>query len=186
MGGSNGQQMPEIWTGAGNAGSSIGASESINFPIPNSQFGGIVGSASNAIGRTGDTVQNFFAGELGTGAQPRPDYKPDMTSSEQKQQQQYQQQQQLKDLLNNAGKTTQPTSSPYDRAAKSQSDSASAWTAMQRSSGDGTGSLAFSPMGGYNVPSSGAEKVSQGWADAAKTIGSSAIAGMGKPSNKVG
>jgi hypothetical protein len=181
MGGSNGQQMPQPWTGAGNAGSSIGASESINFPIPNSQFGGIVGSASNAIGRTGDTMQNFFAGELGTGAQPRPDYKPDMTSAEQKQQQQQQQQQQLKDLLSNIGKT-----SPYDRAAKSQSDSASAWTAMQRSSGDGTGSLGFSPMGGYSIPASGDEKVSQALAGAVSTIGTSAIGGIGKLANKVG
>jgi hypothetical protein len=176
MGGSNGQKMPELWTGAANAG------ESINFPIPNSQFGGIVGSASNAIGRTGDTMQNFFAGELGTGAQPRPDYKPDMTSAEQKQQQQQQQQQQLKDLLSNIGKT-----SPYDRAAKSQSDSASAWTAMQRSSGDGTGSLGgFSPMGGYSIPAAGEEKVSQALAGAVSTIGTSAIGGIGKLANKVG
>jgi hypothetical protein len=175
MGGSNGQQMPEIWTGAGNA-----------AEVPNSQFGGIVGSASNAIGRTGDTMQNFFAGELGTGAQPRPDYKPDMTSAEQKQQQQQQQQQQLKDLLSNAGKTTQTTSSPYDRAAKSQSDSASAWTAMQRSSGDGTGSLGFSPMGGYSIPPSGAEKVAQGWEDAAKTILTPTMAIIGKLANKTG
>jgi hypothetical protein len=57
---------------------------------------------------------------------------------------------------------------------------------MQRSSGDGTGSLGFSPMGGYSIPSSGAEKVSQGWADAAKTIGSSAIGGIGKLANKTG
>jgi hypothetical protein len=103
-----------------------------------------------------------------------------------KQQQQQQQQQQLKDLLSNAGKTTQATSSPYDRAAKSQSDSASAWTAMQRSSGDGTGSLEFSPIGDYSIPSSGAEKVAQGWEDAAKTIGSSAIGGMSKFTNKIG
>jgi hypothetical protein len=181
MGGSNGQKMPELWTGAANAG------ESINFPIPNSQFGGIVGSASNAIGRTGDTMQNFFAGELGTGAQPRPDYKPDMTSAEQKQQQQQQQQQQLKDLLSNAGKTSQTTSSPYDRAAKSQSDSASAWTAMQRSSGDGTGSLGgFSPMGGYSIPPSGAEKVAQGWEDAAKTILTPTMGIISKLANKTG
>jgi len=129
----------------------------------------------NAIGE-----QQYAAGTVPKAIQATPE------ESEMFKQQQYQQQQQLKDLLSNIGKTSQTTSSPYDRAAKSQSDSASAWTAMQRSSGDGTGSLAFSPMGGYSIPSSGAEKVSQGWADAAKTIGSSAIAGMGKPSNKVG
>jgi len=180
MGGSNGQQMPQPWTGAGNAGSSIGASESINFPIPNSQFGGIVGSASNALGRTGDTIQNFFAGELGTGAQPRPDYKPDTTSPEQKQQQN----QYMKDLLSKAGQTA---SSPYDRAAKSQSDSASAWSAMQRGSGDGSGSLGFSSMGGYSVPESGEEKVSQGWADAFKSVGTAALGAYGqKSANKTG
>ena len=110
------------------------------------------------------------------------------TPAESKAFRQDQQQQQLKDLLSNTlGKVAQTTaSSPYDRAAKSQSDSASAWTAMQRSSGDGTGSLAFSPMGGYSIPSSGAEKVAQGWEDAAKTIGSSAIGGMSKFTNKIG
>jgi hypothetical protein len=180
MGGSNGQQMPQIWTGAGNAGSSIGASESINFPIPNSQFGGIVGSASNAIGRTGDTIQNFFAGELGTGAQPRPDYKPDMTSPEQKQQQN----QYMKDLLSKAG---QAASSPYDRAAKSQSDSASAWSAMQRGSGDGSGSLGFSAMGAYSTPETGEEKVSQGWANAMQSLVTSAAGAAGqKFANKTG
>lgn len=177
MGGSNGQQMPQIWTGAGNAGSSIGLSST---PVPDSQFGGLLGSASNAIGRTGDTMQNFFAGKLGTGAQPRPDYKPDTTSPEQKQQQN----QYMKDLLSKAGQTA---SSPYDRAAKSQSDSASAWSAMQRGSGNGSGSLDFSSMGGYSVPESGEEKVSQGWADAFKSVGTSALGAYGqKFANKTG
>jgi hypothetical protein len=170
MGGSNGQQMPQIWTGAGNAGSSIGSSST---PVANSQFGGLLGSASNALGRTGDTMQNFFSGKLGTGAQPRPDYKPDMTSPEQKQQQN----QYMKDLLSKAGQTA---STPYDRAAKSQSDSASAWSAMQRGSGDGSGSLGFSSMGGYDVPEAGDEKVSQGWADAFKSVGTAAIGAYAK------
>jgi hypothetical protein len=145
-------------------------------PVPNSQFGGLLGSASNAIGRTGDTMQNLFSGKLGTGAQPRPDYKPDTTSAEQKQQQN----QYMKDLLSKAGQTA---SSPYDRAAKSQSDSASAWSAMQRGSGDGSGSLGFSSMGGYSVPESGEEKVSQGWANAFQSIGTSALGAYG---NKFG
>jgi hypothetical protein len=164
MGGSSGQQMPQIWTGASNAANATGASST---PVPNSQFGGIVGSASNALGRTGDTMQNFFAGKLGTGAQPRPDYNP---------QKQQQQNQNMKDLLGGAlGKSA----SPYDRAAKSQSDSASAWSAMQRGSGDGSGSLSFSSMGGYDVPETGEEKVSQGWANAFQSIGTAAIGGMG-------
>ena len=109
--------------------------------VPNSQFGGLLGSASNAIGRTGDTMQNLFSGKLGTGAQPRPDYNP-----------QKQQQNQIGDALKDAiGKVGQAASSPYDRAAKSQSDSASAWSAMQRGSGDGSGSLGFSSMGAYSV-----------------------------------
>ena len=151
-------------------------------PVANSQYGGIVGSASNALGRTGDTMQNFFAGKLGTGAQPRPDYKPDMTSSEQKQQQN----QYMKDLLSKVGQTA---SSPYDRAAKSQSDSASAWSAMQRGSADGSGSLDFSSMGAYSVPETGEEKVSQGWADAFKSIGTSALGAYGNKlggANKIG
>jgi hypothetical protein len=176
MGGSSGQKMPELWTGAANAG------ESINFPIPNSQFGGIVGSASNAIGRTGDTMQNFFAGKLGTGAQPRPDYKPDMTSPEQKQQQN----QYMKDLLSKVGQTA---SSPYDRAAKSQSDSASAWSAMQRGSADGSGSLDFSSMGAYSVPETGEEKVTQAWGDAIKSVLTSSAGAYGSKfggANKIG
>ena len=179
MGGSNGQQMPEIWTGAGNAGSSIGASST---PVPDSQFGGIVGSASNALGRTGDTMQNFFSGKLGTGAQPRPDYKPDMTSPEQKQQQD----QYMKDLLS---KAVQTASSPYDRAAKSQSDSASAWSAMQRGSGGGSGSLDFSSMGSYSVPETGEEKVTQAWGDAVKSVLTSSAGAYGSKfggANKIG
>ena len=151
-------------------------------PVANSQYGGIVGSASNALGRTGDTMQNFFAGKLGTGSQPRPDYKPDMTSPEQKQQQN----QYMKDLLSKVGQTA---SSPYDRAAKSQSDSASAWSAMQRGSSDGSGSLDFSSMGAYSVPETGEEKVSQGWADAFKSIGTSALGAYGNKlggANKIG
>jgi len=177
MGGSNGQQMPQIWTGASNAANATGASST---PVANSQYGGIVGSASNALGRTGDTMQNFFAGKLGTGAQPRPDYKPDMTSPEQKQQQN----QYMKDLLSKAG---QAASSPYDRAAKSQSDSASAWSAMQRGSGDGSGSLGFSSMGAYSAPETGEEKVSQGWANAMQSLVTSAAGAAGqKFANKTG
>ena len=164
----------------------MGGSQSANAtgasstPVPNSQFGGLLGSASNAIGRSGDTMQNLFSGKLGTGAQPRPDYKPDTTSPEQKQQQN----QYMKDLLSKAGQTA---SSPYDRAAKSQSDSASAWSAMQRGSGNGSGSLDFSSMGGYSVPESGEEKVSQGWADAFKSVGTSALGAYGqKFANKTG
>ena len=140
-------------------------------PVANSQYGGIVGSASNALGRTGDTMQNFFAGKLGTGSQPRPDYNP---------QKQQQQNQNMKDLLGGLlGKVGQ-TASPYDRAAKSQSDSASAWSAMQRGSADGSGSLDFSSMGAYSVPETGEEKVSQGWADAFKSIGTAAIGAYGQ------
>jgi hypothetical protein len=137
-------------------------------PVPNSQFGGLLGSASNAIGRTGDTMQNLFSGKLGTGAQPRPDYNP-------------QKQNQIGDAFKDAfGKVGQAISSPYDRAAKSQSDSASAWSAMQRGSGgDGSGSLGFSSMGAYDVPASGEEKVSQGWADAFKSVGTAAMGAMG-------
>ena len=139
-------------------------------PVPNSQFGGLLGSASNAIGRTGDTMQNLFSGKLGTGAQPRPDYNP-----------QKQQQNQIGDALKDAiGKVGQAASSPYDRAAKSQSDSASAWSAMQRGSGDGSGSLGFSSMGAYSVPETGEEKVSQGWADAFKSVGTAAIGAYGQ------
>ena len=138
-------------------------------PVPNSQFGGLLGSASNAIGRTGDTMQNFFAGKLGTGAQPRPDYNP-----------QKQQQNQMGDAFKNAfGKIGEAAASPYERAAKSRSDSASAWSAMQRGSNDGSGSLSFSSMGGYDVPESGDEKVSQGWADAFKSVGTAAFGAMG-------
>jgi len=110
------------------------------------------------------------------------------TPAESKAFRQDQQQQQLKDLLSNTlGKVAQTTaSSPYDRAAKSQSDSASAWTAMQREAGDGTGSLEFSSVGGYSVPPSGEEKVSQGWANAFQSIGTSALGGIGKPANKIG
>lgn len=163
----------------------MGGSQSTNTTgassstVPNSQFGGIIGSASNAIGRTGDTMQNLFSGKLGTGAQARPDYKPDMTSSEQKQQQN----QLMKDLLSGVINKIGQAASPYERAAKSQSDSASAWSAMQRNSGDGSGSLSFASMGAYNVPPSGEEKVSQGWADAFKSIGTSAI---GAYANKFG
>lgn len=142
-------------------------------PVPNSQFGGLLGSASNAIGRTGDTMQNLFAGKLGTGAQPRPDYNP-----------QKQQQNQMGDAIKDAfGKVGQAAASPYERAAKSQSDSASAWSAMQRGSGDGSGSLGFSSMGAYSVPESGEEKVSQGWANAMQSIGTAAIGAYG---NKFG
>lgn len=147
--------------------------------VPNSQFGGIVGSASNALGRTGDTMQNFFSGQLGTGAQARPDFKPNTTSPEQKQQQN----QYMKDLLGGAMGKVGQAASPYERAAKSQSDSASAWSAMQRNSGDGSGSLNFSSMGAYNAPETGEEKVSQGWADAFKSIGTSVI---GAYANKFG
>jgi len=98
-----------------------------------------------------------------------------------------QQQQQLKSLLSNTlGKAAQTASSPYDRAAKSQTDSASAWTAMQNEAGDRTGSLEFSSMGDYSVPPSGEEKVSQGWANAFQSIGTSALGGIGKPANKIG
>ena len=165
----------------------MGGSQSANAtgaatPVPNSQFGGLLGSASNAIGRTGDTMQNLFTGKLGTGAQPRPDYKPDTTSPEQKQQQN----QYMKDLLSKAGQTA---SSPYDRAAKSQSDSASAWSAMQRGSGDGSGSLGFSSMGAYSVPETGEEKVSQGWANAMQSLVTSAAGAYGNKfggANKIG
>lgn len=154
--------------GGSNAANATGAGAT---QVPNSQFGGIVGSASNALGRTGDTVQNFFSGQLGTGAQARPDFKPNTTSAEQKQQQN----QYMKDLLAGViGKVGQ-AASPYERAAKSQADSASAWSAMQRGSGDGSGSLSFSSMGGYSTPETGEEKVSQGWADAFKSVGTSVI-----------
>jgi len=144
-------------------------------PVPNSQFGGLLGSASNAIGRTGDTMQNLFSGKLGTGAQPRPDYNP-------------QKQNQIGDAFKDAiGKVGQAISSPYDRAAKSQSDSASAWSAMQRGSGgDGSGSLGFSSMGAYDVPASGEEKVSQGWADAFKSVGTAAMGAMGSAAGGTG
>jgi hypothetical protein len=142
-------------------------------PVLNSQFGGLLGSASNSIGRTGDTVQNFFSGKLGTGAQPRPDYNP-----------QKQQQNQMGDAIKDAfGKVGQAAASPYDRAAKSQSDSASAWSAMQRGSGDGSGSLGFSSMGAYSVPETGEEKVSQGWANAMQSLVTSAAGAYG---NKFG
>jgi len=153
--------------------------------VPNSQFGGIVGSASNALGRTGDTMQNFFSGQLGTGAQARPDFKPNTTSPEQKQQQN----QYMKDLLGGVISKVGQAASPYERAAKSQSDSASAWSAMQRNSGDGSGSLNFSSMGAYNAPETGEEKVSQGWADAFKSIGTSVIGAYGNKfggANKIG
>jgi len=130
----------------------------------------------NAIGE-----QQYAAGTVPKAIQATPE-----ESAVFKQQQQYEQHQQLKDLLSNAGKISQTTSSPYDRAAKSQSDSASAWTAMQRSSGDGTGSLEFSPMGDYSIPAAGEEKVSQALAGAVSTIGTSAIGGIGKLANKTG
>jgi hypothetical protein len=149
--------------GGSNAANATGA----GTPVANSQYGGIVGSISNAIGRTGDSAQNLLAGKLGTGAQPRPDYNP-------------QKQNQIGDAFKDAfGKVGQAISSPYERAAKSQSDSASAWSAMQRGSGDGSGSLSFSSMGGYDVPESGEEKVSQGWADAFKSVGTAAFGAMG-------
>jgi hypothetical protein len=152
--------------GGSNAANATGATQT---PVANSQYGGIVGSISNALGRTGDSAQNLLAGKLGTGAQPRPDYNP-----------QKQQQNQMGDALKDAfGKVGQAASSPYDRAAKSQSDSASAWSAMQRGSGDGSGSLGFSSMGGYDVPEAGDEKVSQGWADAFKSVGTAAIGAYG-------
>jgi hypothetical protein len=50
---------------------------------------------------------------------------------------------------------------------------------MQRGSGDGSGSLGFSSMGGYDVPEAGDEKVSQGWADAFKSVGTAAIGALG-------
>jgi len=153
--------------GGSNAANATGATQT---PVANSQYGGIVGSISNAIGRTGDSAQNLLAGKLGTGAQPRPDYNP-----------QKQQQNQMGDALKDAfGKVGQAASSPYDRAAKSQSDSASAWSAMQRGSGDGSGSLGFSSMGAYSVPETGEEKASQGWADAFKSIGTAAIGAYGQ------
>jgi hypothetical protein len=76
-------------------------------------------------------------------------------------------------------------SSPYDRAAKSNSDSAAAWSAMQRGSNgggsnDGSGSLNFASMGSYLVPESGEEKVSQGWADAFKSVGTAAMNAYGQ------
>ena len=109
------------------------------------------------------------------------------TPAESKAFRQDQQQQQLKSLLSNTlGKVAQTASSPYDRAAKSQTDSASAWTAMQREAGDGSGSLEFASVGGYSVPPSGEEKVSQGWANAFQSIGTSALGGIGKPANKIG
>lgn len=109
------------------------------------------------------------------------------TPAESKAFRQDQQQQQLKSLLSNTlGKVAQTASSPYDRAAKSQTDSASAWTAMQREAGDGSGSLEFSSVGDYSVPPSGEEKVSQGWANAFQSIGTSALGGIGKPANKIG
>ena len=159
----------------------MGGSQSANAtgastPVPNSQFGGLLGSASNAIGRSGDTMQNLFSGKLGTGAQPRPDYNP-----------QKQQQNQMGDAIKDAfGKVGQAAASPYDRAAKSQSDSASAWSAMQRGSGDGSGSLGFSSMGGYDVPEAGDEKVSQGWADAFKSVGTAAIGAYGSAAGGTG
>jgi len=159
--------------GGSNAANATGATQT---PVANSQYGGIVGSISNAIGRTGDSAQNLLAGKLGTGAQPRPDYNP-----------QKQQQNQMGDALKDAfGKVGQAASSPYDRAAKSQSDSASAWSAMQRGSGDGSGSLGFSSMGAYSVPETGEEKVSQGWADAFKSVGTAAIGAMGSAAGGTG
>jgi len=87
-------------------------------------------------------------------------------------------------LLSKAGQTT---SSSYDRAAKSQSDSASAWSAMQRGSGDGSGSLGFSAMGAYSTPETGEEKVSQGWANAMQSLVTSAAGAAGqKFANKTG
>jgi hypothetical protein len=157
--------------GGSNAANATGATQT---PVANSQYGGIVGSISNALGRTGDSAQNLLAGKLGTGAQPRPDYNP---------QKQQQQNQNMKDLLGGAlGKSA----SPYDRAAKSQSDSASAWSAMQRGSGDGSGSLSFSSMGGYDVPETGEEKVSQGWANAFQSIGTAAMGAMGSAGGGAG
>jgi hypothetical protein len=155
---------------------SANATGAASTPVANSQFGGLLGSASNAIGRSGDTMQNLFSGKLGTGAQPRPDYNP-----------QKQQQNQMGDAIKDAfGKVGQAAASPYDRAAKSQSDSASAWSAMQRGSGDGSGSLGFSSMGGYDVPEAGDEKVSQGWADAFKSIGTAAMGAMGSAGGGAG
>ena len=147
----------------GGANTATGASPQ---PVANSQYGGIVGSASNMLGRAGDTMQNLMSGNLGTGAQPRPDY----NLEQEKLNNQY-----MKNMLGNAAKIG---SSPYDRAAKSNSDSAAAWSAMQRGSNgggsnDGSGSLNFASMGSYLVPESGEEKVSQGWADAFKSVGTS-------------
>ena len=107
-------------------------------------------------------------------------------NQQQNQQQDQQQNQFIKDLLSKVGQTA---SSPYDRAAKSQSDSASAWSAMQRGSADGSGSLDFSSMGAYSVPETGEEKVSQAWADAFKSIGTSALGAYGNKlggANKIG
>jgi len=168
--------------GGSNAANTTGAGAT---QVPNSQFGGIAGSASNALGRTGDTMQNFFSGQLGTGAQARPDFKPDTTSPEQKQQQN----QYMKDLLAGVMGKAGQAASPYDRAAKSQSDSASAWSAMQRGSGDGSGSLSFSSMGGYSTPETGEEKVSQGWANAFQSVATSALGAYGNKfggANKIG
>lgn len=139
-------------------------------PVANSQFGGIVGSASNMLGRAGDTMQNLISGNLGTGAQPRPDY----NAEQEKQNNQY-----MKNMLGNAANAI---SSPYARAAKSSADSAAAWSAMQRGSNnnDDSGMLNFASMGSYIVPESGEEKVSQGWADAFKSIGTAAMNAYGQ------
>jgi len=154
----------------GGANTATGASPQ---PVANSQFGGIAGSASNMLGRAGDTMQNLMSGNLGTGAQPRPDY----NAEQEKMNNQY-----MKNMLGNA--MNKVGSSPYDRAAKSSSDSAAAWSAMQRGSNGGgnddSGSLNFASMGGYIVPESGEEKVSQGWADAFKSVGTAAMNAYGQ------
>ena len=44
--------------------------------VQNSALPGVAGSVSNAIGRTGDSIENFFKGQLGKGAQQRPTSPP--------------------------------------------------------------------------------------------------------------
>lgn len=40
--------------------------------VPNSKLPGVLGSISNGFGRIGDTIENAFKGQLGSGAQSRP------------------------------------------------------------------------------------------------------------------
>jgi hypothetical protein len=44
--------------------------------VQNSALPGVAGTASNVIGRTGDSIENFFKGQLGKGAQQRPTTPP--------------------------------------------------------------------------------------------------------------